>query len=140
MIRAIRPFLCLLIAIVFAMSSVGWSAASARLSAAPGAGGHHIAEAGVKAGSDHHHSTDHASDEFAQCDGVGAPCSENPAHDEATQGCCAMACHIAIEASGPGSFGNAISDIEPIFIAHGLRLAMTGRLDRPPRHADATVG
>lgn len=136
MIRALRPFLCLLTAIAFAISSVGWSAASARVTAAPVASMHHAATAGAKADGDRHHTVDRASVAVAPCDGSNTPCS-----DEAAPSCCAMACHIAIEVSTPEAPYDAIfGEADRGIGTPGLPMAMTGRLDRPPRHADAAVG
>jgi len=141
MIRVLRPFLCVCIAIVFAISSVGWSVASARVTAESGAVGHHAAAVGAKVDVDHHHNPHALSDDLAQCNGAGAPCSGEQPQDETSTSCCAMACHIAMQACGPEFIYRAvISDIDRSILAAGLRSTIAARLDRPPRHADATVG
>jgi hypothetical protein len=46
-----------------------------------------------------------------------------------------------MQACGPEFIYQAvISDIDRSILAAGLRSTIAARLDRPPRHADATVG
>ncbi len=135
MIRFLRPFLCLLLALVFAMTSVGWAVASTRMAGEP-AMSHHAA--GMKAQMPHH-------GEEAKAAGMAchdpAPCSGENHQGEAASTCCAFACHVAVETRVPllnaRTFSIAIKRTLP---EPGLPMSMLSLLDRPPRPADATVG
>jgi hypothetical protein len=140
MIRSVRPLLCLFIAIAFAISSVGWSNASARQAAEPASGNHHSAMSGKKS-LDHHGGTERNSSDIALCDLAGGPCSGDHHSDETAPSCCAMACHIAIQVSDPEAHYHAmISKVEHSDVSSGVATSMIGRLDRPPRTAGALVG
>ena len=135
MIRLLRPFLCLILALLFALTSVGWAVASARMAGAP-AMSHHAA--GMKADMPHH--GEEASAAGMACHDP-APCSNENHQGEAASNCCALACHVAVETRVPllnaRTFITALKRALP---EPGLPISMLSLLDRPPRLADATVG
>lgn len=151
MARALRPFLLLAAAIVFAVSGFGWSHASASTAFAARSATHHTVAGkaeGAHGGAyaqghmaqdalgDHHH----ASGTVDPCTDATV-CGEGHAHVGDTSSCCAMACHMAL----PTPF------LTPsvTFLLLGRRAlppdtdgaeTMTVRLDRPPKTSSLPVG
>ncbi|OCC04611.1 hypothetical protein BA190_13005 [Labrys sp. WJW] len=134
MIRNVRPVLCLLLALLFAVTSVGWAMASTRM-AGDQAMSHH---AGKNADA-----PDHGGDvalEGMSCH-QAPPCGGETHEGEAASTCCALACHVAME-TGVSSLNarTFIIAIRRTIVAPGLPMSMLSLLDRPPRQVDATVG
>ncbi|GLK74570.1 hypothetical protein GCM10017643_46880 [Ancylobacter dichloromethanicus] len=142
MLRRTRHILVLLIALTFAVSSVGWSIAGAVLNGVP-SGGHHAAAAFAQAQHSDHASLDDthantASGYLATCDAsAGTGCQPDAQEGEATSSCCATACHTAMLTSPcVATIITLIRAIDHPPLEVGIREAATTRLDRPPRFAD----
>lgn len=135
MIRLLRPFLCLMLALVFAVTSVGWAVASARMAGEPTMS-HHAA--GMKADMPHH--GEEASAAGMACHDP-APCGSENHQGEAASTCCALACHVAVETRVPLLNARTFTvTIKRTLPEPGSQMAMLSLLDRPPRPADVTVG
>ncbi|PRH84300.1 hypothetical protein C5L14_27545 [Labrys okinawensis] len=135
MIRLFRPFLCLMLALLFAVTTVGWAMASTRM-AGDLATSHHAA--GKKADAPHH---DQATMTGEMSCHPPAPCSDEDGAGEAASTCCAFACHVAVETDAPLLNARTfIIAIKLAFMEPGLPMAMLSLLDRPPRRADASAG
>ncbi|MFC2249664.1 hypothetical protein ACETRX_08590 [Labrys portucalensis] len=135
MIRLLRPFLCLVLALLFAVTTVGWAMASTRM-AGDQAMSHHAA--GKEAETPHH--GDEAAMEGMSCH-PPAPCGNENSAGEAASTCCAFACHVAVETDAPLLNARTFT----IAIKRSIReqdspMSMLSLLDRPPRQAEASVG
>jgi hypothetical protein len=138
MMRLLRSFLILMIALAFSVTSTGWSLAST--SPAPsGGGGHHALGSDNHAqrlsGGQHEHG-EQKSAKKAECLLADPNCAGKHKRIDLTSSCCATACHTAIPAVGCDMtvriFARSVDRPLP---EAGLEEAPATRLDRPPRPA-----
>lgn len=124
-----------MLALLFAVTTVGWAMASARMAGEP-VMSHHVA--GKKA--DAPDRGDEAAMEGMSCH-QQAPCGGETHEGEAASTCCALACHVAVETCTPLlNTRTFVTAIKRAITAPGLPMSMLSLLDRPPRQVDATVG
>ncbi|RCS21517.1 hypothetical protein DUT91_23565 [Phyllobacterium salinisoli] len=132
MMRSLRPFLILLIALAFSVTGTSWSIASG--SVAPGAGENHHALSAASLSSGQH---EHGNRDFTQntvCQKAESACAAQKQHNDLTGSCCAMACHTAIPTLGCDIVVLVFARIvERPLLEAGIEEAPATRLDRPPR-------
>lgn len=145
MLRALRQFLLLATAIVFAVSGIGLSYANASAVIGGGDTSHHrmTAEAqnghrheGQQGAPDHHH----VSKMVAPCTDTSA-CGEGHAHLGDASSCCAMACHMALPTSSHSpSVMLAVLGKQALPPDTGGVRTLAVRLDRPPKPSSLPIG
>lgn len=145
MLRALRNFLLLAAAIVFAASGVGWGYANASTVLGNGDTAHHRAVTETQDG--HWHEAQHASDGHHHASEAADPCMDKAACDEGhahvgdASSCCAAACHMAIPTAfhAPSVTLLALGTQALPPDTDGFQ-ASTMRLDRPPKLSSPQIG
>ncbi|PYE86496.1 hypothetical protein [Phyllobacterium leguminum] len=140
MMRLLRSFLILMIALAFSATSTSWSVAGTS-GASNGGAGHHALSADSHphglSGGQHEHG-EQKSAKKAECVQADPNCAGKHKRIDLTSSCCAAACHTVIPALGCDMavlvFARTVD--RPLLEA-GLEEAPSTRLDRPPRSLDA---
>lgn len=143
MIRAIRPILCILIAVAFAISSVGWSAANAQLADWSLVGTHHSAPGEVHFKSSNPGQAA-ATVESPDCGSIHNDCEKRMGHqspDGTPVSCCTMACHVATQEKLPESqYSGGIEKIWHSVSSDSLAASVHDSLEKPPRPVELANG
>ncbi|MFG1466162.1 hypothetical protein V5F77_25175 [Xanthobacter sp. DSM 24535] len=136
MMLSLRSFAILLTVLAFSVTSTGWGIASGLMASSGGRGHHAPIEASHSSGS-HEHGDSGLAQNSACLEADGSACSAQHQHGDASNSCCAMACHTAIPASGCAMAIIAfMRTIDHPSLDVGVKESSATRLERPPRSTD----
>jgi len=133
---SLRSFVVLLTVLAFLVTSTGWGIANTLMVSSGGKGHHAPIETSHSSGSHEHGDSDLAQNS-ACLEADGSACSAQHQHGDASNSCCAMACHTAIPASGCAMAIIAfVRTIDHPSLDAGVKESSATRLERPPRSTD----
>jgi len=122
--------------LAFSVTSTGWGIASGLMVLSGGKGHHAPIDASHSSGS-HEHGDSGLAQNSVCLEEDGSACSAQHQHGEASNSCCAMACHAAIPASACAMAIIALErTVDHPSLEAGVKGSSATRLERPPRSAD----